>query len=188
MSVRFVAFSCVCVVAMMSSEPSHSMKASSRLKTSAHRILPTRASARAASHHSQNDRASGQYIVGAASTYNPFKPGWREGGKQTATGERYDSRAWTAAIQTNLRERFGGVRRGSEAYALVESVGKTAIVKINDVGPLTPGRVIDFNEQTMRYFDPSLKRGIIRDVKVTPLRGTSWSPGPVASEMALSMI
>jgi hypothetical protein len=34
-------------------------------------------------------------------------------------------------------------------------------VKINDVGPLEPGRVIDLNEQTMRYFDPGMRRGLI---------------------------
>ena len=56
---------------------------------------------------------------------------------------------------------------------------KKVIVKINDVGPLTPGRVIDFNEQTMRYFDPSLRLGLIRNVKVTPLQGKDWTAGPV---------
>ena len=52
--------------------------------------------------------------------------------------------------------------------------------KINDVGPLTPGRIIDFNERTMRYFDPSLQRGVIEGIKVTPLSGDDWTPGPVA--------
>jgi hypothetical protein len=37
------------------------------------------------------------------------------------------------------------------AYALVANADKRVIVKINDVGLLEPGRVIDFNEQTMRY-------------------------------------
>ena len=64
-------------------------------------------------------------------------------------------------------------------YALVEGEGKKAIIKINDVGPVTPGRIIDFNERTMRYFDPSLQRGVIDGVKVTPLFGDDWTPGPV---------
>jgi len=64
-------------------------------------------------------------------------------------------------------------------YALVEGEGKKAIIKINDVGPLTPGRIIDFNERTMRYFGPSLQRGVIDGVKVTPLFGDDWTPGPV---------
>jgi rare lipoprotein A len=120
-------------------------------------------------------------IVGIASEYNPFQPGYREGGPETASGERYDPSAWTAAIQTDLREKFGGVRYGKDyrpAYALVASEHKKVIVKINDVGPLEPGRVIDFNEQTMRYFDPTLQRGLIQ-IKITPLAGQGWSVGPI---------
>ena len=125
--------------------------------------------------------ASGDAIVGAASTYNPFRPGYREGGAATASGERYGSSAWAAAIQINLRETFGGVRHGrSPSYALVEGMNKQVIVKINDVGPLKPGRIIDFNERTMRYFDPTLQLGLIRNVRVTPLHGKDWIPGPVA--------
>src|SRR5215813_5241957 len=116
--------------------------------------------------------ASQAAIIGAASMYNPYRSGYREGGVNTASGERYDSSAWAAAIKTNLRKEFGGVRFGARPkYALVEGEGKKAIVKINDVGPLTPGRIIDFNERTMRYFDPSLRRGVIEAVKVTPLSG-----------------
>src|SRR6476469_9098729 len=114
--------------------------------------------------------ASGDAIVGAASTYNPFRPGWREGGPDTASGERYDPSVWAAAIKTSLREKFGGVIFGARPkYALVEAVGKKVIVKINDVGPLTPGRIIDLNERTMQFFDPSLQRGVIPDVTVRPL-------------------
>jgi rare lipoprotein A len=126
------------------------------------------------------DAASEGAIVGVASMYNPFKPGWREGGPETASGERYDPSAWCAAIKTSLRQKFGGVQFGAKPkYALVEAAGKKAIVKINDVGPLTPGRIIDLNERTMRYFDPSLQRGVISGVKVSPLAGNSWTPGPV---------
>ena len=124
--------------------------------------------------------ASGVAIIGAASMYNPYRPGYREGGVNTASGERYDSSEWAAAIKTNLREEFGGVRYGARPkYALVEGAGKKAIIKINDVGPLAPGRIIDFNERTMRYFDPSLLRGVIDAVKVTPLFGDDWTLGPV---------
>jgi peptidoglycan lytic transglycosylase len=73
-----------------------------------------------------------------------------------------------------LRETFGGVRHGKEyrpVYALVEVANKRAIVKTNDVGPLKPGRVIDFNKQTMRYFDPTLERRLVHSVKITPLPG-----------------
>jgi peptidoglycan lytic transglycosylase len=124
--------------------------------------------------------ASGSSIVGAASTYNPFRPGFREGGPNTASGERYDPSAWAAAIKTSLRQKFGGVQYGEwPKYAVVEAVGKKVIVKINDVGPLTPGRIIDLNERTMRHFDPTLELGVLLDVKVTPLSGDYWVPGPV---------
>src|SRR5438445_9858002 len=124
--------------------------------------------------------ASGDAIVGAAYTYNPLRPGWREGGRNTASGERYDPSGWAAASKTSLRQNFGGVQYGARPkYALVEAVGKKVIVKINDVGPLTPGRIIDLNERAMRYFDPSLQLGVIYSVIVRPLFGDYWIPGPV---------
>jgi len=124
--------------------------------------------------------ASGDAVVGAASMYNPFRPGWQEGGRNTASGERYDPSVWAAAIKTSLRQKFGGVQYGARPkYAVVEAVGKKVIVKINDVGPLTPGRIIDLNERTMRHFDPSLQRGVIHHVRVWPLSGDDWTPGPV---------
>jgi len=129
-----------------------------------------------------DNAAAGATITGAASMYNPFRPGWREGGPNTASGERYDPSARAAAIKTSLRNKFGGVQYGARPrYALVEAAGKQAIVKINDVGPLTPDRIIDFNERTMRHFDPSLERGVVHGVKVTPLSGDYWITGPIAS-------
>lgn len=126
------------------------------------------------------DAASGDAIVGAASTYNPFRPGRLEGGPNTASGERYDPSVWAAAIKTSLRQKFGGVQFGARPkYALVEAAGKKVIVKINDVGPLRPGRIIDLNERAMRYLDPSLELGVIYGVRVSPLAGDYWIPGPV---------
>ena len=49
--------------------------------------------------------ASGAAIVGAASMYNPYRPGWQEGGPNTASGERYDPSAWAAAIQISRPRR-----------------------------------------------------------------------------------
>jgi hypothetical protein len=109
------------------------------------------------------------------------------GGRQTASGELYDPTAWTAAIKTNLRERFGGVRYAKNyrpTYALLSSQDKQVIVKVNDVGPLEPGRVVDLNEQTMRYFDPDMQRGLIT---ITPLRGADWLPGPVTEQQLMSV-
>lgn len=131
--------------------------------------------------HAVDRTAFAGSIVGTASMYNPFRPGYRGGSGQTASGERYDPHAWSAAIQMKLRGSFCGVHFGrSSSYALIESMNRKAIVKINDVGPLEPGRIIDFNERTMRYFDGSLRRGLIRNVKVMPLHGSGWTLGPVA--------
>ncbi len=135
--------------------------------------------------------ADSEAFVGAASTYNPFVLKEHDpDGPQTASGEFYDPDAWTAAIQIDLRDRFGGVRYGRNylpTYVLVESAGRRAILKINDVGPLRPGRIIDFNEQAMRYFDPTMRRGVIDGVRVTPLAGGEWTPGPVESPSRVSI-
>jgi rare lipoprotein A len=143
---------------------------------------PVHSAVMAHKQNKENASVSSVTLLGTASTYNPYRPGYRSGGAETASGEQYDPAAWTAAIQVDLRELFGGVRYGKDyqpTYALVAKNDKQAIVKINDVGPLEPGRVIDFNEQTMRYFDPSLALGLIALVEVTPLRGIDWLPGPI---------
>src|SRR5579862_10073 len=119
--------------------------------------------------YSINETTDGATIVGAASMYNPYRHGYQEGPEGTASGQRYDPSEWAAAIQADLRQEFGGVRSGKKPkYALVEAGDKKAIIKINDVGPLKPGRIIDFNERTMRYFDSTLQKGVIHTVRVIP--------------------
>lgn len=124
-------------------------------------------------------------IAGIASTYDPLTMANEPEGLETASGESYDPETWSAAIQTDLRGAFSGVRYGRNyrpSFALVECGAKRAIVKINDVGPLAPGRIIDLNTRTMRYFDPTLAVGLVRDVVVTPLPGDDWVAGPVDGE------
>jgi rare lipoprotein A len=128
-------------------------------------------------------------FAGVASMYNPYLDG-NDDDAQTASGEIYDPAGWTAAIQIDLRDWFGGVRYGRlyrPAYALVECGGKRAVVKINDVGPLRPGRVIDLNERSMRYFDPTLRRGLI-EARITLLPGEDWTPGPLADNFPLTLV
>jgi rare lipoprotein A len=130
-------------------------------------------------------------IVGIASTYNPCCPGTPPEEAEMASGETYDADGWTAAIQIKLRGRFGGVRYGTSyrpAYAMVESDDKRLIVKINDVGPLKPGRVIDLNERAMRFFDATLERGLLPSVRITPLDGNHWTPGPVDGDGAVAVV
>jgi rare lipoprotein A (peptidoglycan hydrolase) len=73
-------------------------------------------------------------------------------------------------------------------FALVESGDKQLIVKINDVGPLRPGRVLDLNERSMRHFDPSMTRGLLDDVRITPLPGENWTAGPVTNTYAINFV
>ena len=129
-------------------------------------------------------------VVGIASTYNPFRSGADAAIAPTASGEAYDPESWTAAIQIDRRHDFGGVRYGRlyrPAFALVERGDKRAIVRINDVGPLRPGRVIDLNERSMRYFDPSLRLGLVHDMKITLLPGDGWTPGPVSGDERIGL-
>ena len=126
---------------------------------------------------------AGATIEGAASTYNPTDPTDRDSGDMTtSSGDRYDPDGWTAAIRTDLRDQFGGVRYGRTyrpTFALVEVAGNRAIVKINDVGPLRPGRIIDLNKRAMQFFDPTMQIGVLADVKVTPLANANVAVGPV---------
>jgi rare lipoprotein A len=135
--------------------------------------------------------AAGSVIVGIASTYNPTDPKDLDAGLQeTASGEKYDTNDWTAAIRTDLRAQFGGVRFGKNyqpTFALVQSSDKQVIVRINDVGPLKRGRIIDLNERTMRYFDPTMQIGLIDKVTVTPLAGQDWALGPVDEDQPVSV-
>ena len=129
-------------------------------------------------------------FLGAASTYNPMKPGDRSGGAMTASGEPYEANGWAAAVQLSHRAAFAGVRFGRNyrpAFALVTAGEKSVIVKINDVGPLLPGRVIDLNERAMRYFDATLDVGVLAGVTVTPLAGERWRAGPLDGGLALTM-
>ena len=126
-----------------------------------------------------DNAASGDTIVGAASMYNPFRQDRRRAARARPPESATIPQSGRLPSRQILRQKFGGVRYGARPkFALVEAVGKKVIVKINDVGPLTPGRIIDLNERTMRHFDPGLQRGVIAGVKVTPLSG-EWSPGPV---------
>jgi rare lipoprotein A len=153
-----------------------------RLRSFADRFAPAQLAISSSLIKKTNAEQFGVAIIGAASMYNPYRLGATEGGIETASGELYDPAAWTAAILTDLRGDFGGVHYGKEyrpAYALIESGGKRLVVRINDVGTLAPGRVIDLNQQAMHYLDPSLRRGLVRDIMVTPLPGQGWVPGPV---------
>jgi rare lipoprotein A len=126
---------------------------------------------------------AGKAVDGAASMYDPTDATDRDSGDMnTSSGETYDPETWTAAIRTDLRDQFGGVRYGKNyvrSFALIEANGLRLVVRINDVGPLRPGRIIDLNKRAMRYFDPTLRLGVLEHIKVTPLLGSAIAAGPV---------
>jgi len=125
-----------------------------------------------------NEDASESIIIGAASFYDD--PG------ETASGEQYDPAAFTAAAQLKIRDKFGGIKFGrlyQPSYGIAEYAGKKLILKFNDVGPLRPGRMFDLSRAAMKYFDDSLDKGVLPDVKVTVLPlGRVYAAGPVTDE------
>jgi rare lipoprotein A len=125
-----------------------------------------------------NEAASETTIIGAASFYDD--PG------ETASGEQYDPAAFTAAAQLKVRDKFGGIKFGrlyQPSYGIAEYAGKKLILKFNDVGPLRPGRMFDLSRAAMKYFDDTLDKGVLPDVKVTVLPlGRVYAAGPVTDE------
>lgn len=81
--------------------------------------------------------------------------GGKHHGGPTASGERFDKNAMTAAHRTlpmNTRVRVTSKRNG-----------RTVIVRINDRGPYSKGRIIDLSEAAARVLD-------MIDAGVVPVR------------------
>jgi rare lipoprotein A len=75
--------------------------------------------------------------TGLASWYGaPFH------GKRTATGERYDMNAMTAAHKTMPLPSYALVRNPAN--------GRQVVVKVNDRGPFVKGRIIDLSRAAAR--------------------------------------
>lgn len=98
-------------------------------------------------------------LIGRASYYAD-----RYHGRSTASGEPYDKNALTAAHKTLP---FGTVVRVTRV-----DNRKSVVVKINDRGPFTPGRVIDLSRFAAEELD-MIQRGVV-DVEVEVL---GWGNG-----------
>ncbi|WP_220753486.1 septal ring lytic transglycosylase RlpA family protein [Shewanella sp. KT0246] len=86
-------------------------------------------------------------LVGQASWYgNPFH------GRLTASGEKYNMRAYTAAHKTLP---FGTIVRATNT-----ANNKSVDVKINDRGPFVKGRVIDLSQKSFQQI-ASTNQGIV---------------------------
>jgi rare lipoprotein A len=83
-------------------------------------------------------------------------------GKKTSSGQRYNSKAMTAASRT--------LPLGSKATVTNANTGKTATVTINDRGPFgTSGRGLDVSKAAANRLGA---KGPVK-VKVTPITGSA---------------
>ncbi|MGY0615562.1 septal ring lytic transglycosylase RlpA family protein [Vibrio sp. FJH11] len=85
-------------------------------------------------------------LVGQASWYSP-----KFHGKRTASGERYNKRAYTAAHKSLP---FGTIVRVTNT-----DNAKKVDVKINDRGPFVKGRVIDLSQKAFEQIG-NIKEGV----------------------------
>jgi len=83
---------------------------------------------------------------GLASWYGP-----RFHGRRTASGERFDKHALTAAHRT--------LPFGTSVRVRSVHTGKEVVVRINDRGPFQPGRIIDLSRAAMLALG-TLERGV----------------------------
>ena len=103
------------------------------------------------------------YETGLVSWYGaPFH------GRRTATGERYDMNAMTAAHKTMPLPSYALVRNPAN--------GRQVVVKVNDRGPFVKGRIIDLSRAAARQ----LRIGGVAQVEVRRLthdeiRSGAWN-------------
>jgi rare lipoprotein A len=110
--------------------------ASGRGSSEAARVTSPRVIA-TSGHKIHKSRKSKPYQVGTASWY-----GEQFQGKQTASGEPYDMRDFTAAHPSLPLGTFVKVTNLRN--------GRVAVVRINDRGPVVDGRIIDVSYNTAR--------------------------------------
>src|SRR6202142_130528 len=97
------------------------------------KVTKTQVTAKATSGHTtKKTKKSQPYQVGTASWYGEYFQG-----KQTASGEPYDMRDFTAAHPTLPLGTFVRVTNVRN--------GKVVVVRINDRGPVVEGRIIDLS-------------------------------------------
>ncbi len=86
-----------------------------------------------------------------------------EGGSRTATGERYHPGGLTAAHRT--------LPMGSRVRVTNNRNGRSVVVRINDRGPFTGGRIIDLSEGAAAAI--GIKSNGVGNVTIEPLGGGS---------------
>lgn len=96
----------------------------------------------------------GYRTEGLASYY-----GARHHGNKTASGERFDQNALTAAHRS--------LAFGSRLRVTNLRNSKTVVVRINDRGPFNPKRIIDLSQKAAEQLD-MLRDGVV-PVRIEPL-------------------
>jgi rare lipoprotein A len=75
-------------------------------------------------------------------------------GARTATGERVNPAAMTAAHRT--------LPLGTRVRITNSGTGRSVVVRINDRGPFKPGRIVDLTPAAARELGFSVKTGLAR--------------------------
>jgi rare lipoprotein A len=106
------------------------------------------------------------FVKGQATYYGP---GFQ--GNRTSQGDRFNTEEYSAAIQIDIRNQFGVPEKTKQlGYARVTNLDtrKSILVKLNDVGSLKPGRVIDLSQASFRSLSPTgtLRPGVLNNIKV----------------------
>jgi len=112
------------------------------------------------------------YQVGTASWY-----GQNFHGKETASGERYNMYDMTAAHLT--------LPMGSYVRVTNLHNGRAVVVRVNDRGPIVPGRIIDLSygaAQALQFRQKGLQR--VRLDLVTPPQANPRQPKPTYQTVA----
>jgi rare lipoprotein A len=106
--------------------------------------------------------------------------GEEESGHITASGERFDPHALTAASKT--------LPLGSKVEVTNPKTGKSVTVRINDRGPYVHGRSLDLSKRAAEEIgitDKGVARVKVRRVGSEPAK--KESPGPATESASTSM-
>lgn len=94
---------------------------------------------------------AGQRCAGQAGIASYYGPGFH--GRRTASGERFNQNAMTAAHRT--------LPFGSRVRVINLGNGKAVVVRVNDRGPFVRGRVVDISRGAAIQLG-MIHRGVIR--------------------------
>ncbi|MFM8747392.1 MAG: septal ring lytic transglycosylase RlpA family protein [Aestuariivirga sp.] len=108
-------------------------------------------------------------LPAAAAEVQTGKASYYRHGKYTANGERFNPRDYTAAHRT--------LPFGTKVLVTHVRTGKSVIVRINDRGPFTRGRIIDLSLAAAQALNMTASG--VATVKIVPLRKAEKPSGEV---------